>query len=175
MQDTRSLLPSLPRKHRPACPGIALGALISLCLAAGAASAQQPTAEQKSAIQSACRSDFMTQCSGVTPGGKAALSCLQQHSSSLSATCRQAVGAISGTGGAAATQPPAAAAPATTAQPAPTFTPRQEMVIAREACGGDFRAYCRAVPLGGGRGITCLRQNMQRLSPSCRKVLSSGL
>jgi hypothetical protein len=164
-----------PRKHGNAL-GQALGALISLCvLAAGAASAQQPTAAEKSAIQSACRSDFMAQCSGVTPGGKAALTCLQQHSSSLSAACRQSVGAVSGSGGAAATQPPAAQAPATTAQPAPTFTPRQEMSIARGACGGDFRAYCRAVPLGGGRGIMCLRQNMQRLSPSCRKVLSSGL
>jgi len=31
------------------------------------------------------------------------------------------------------------------------------------------------VPLGGGRGIACLRENMQRLSPGCQKVLAHGL
>jgi hypothetical protein len=143
--------------------------------ASKAPAAGQPTQAQRNAIKSACRSDFMAQCSGVTPGGQAALSCLQQHSASLSASCQQAVGALGG--GAAAA--PAAAAPAAPAAPAmqsmPSFTPRQEIFIVRQACGGDFRAYCGAVPLGGGRGIACLRQNLQRLSPSCQRVLTSGL
>jgi hypothetical protein len=48
------------------------GPITMLCMAglfAGAAAAQQPTAAQQSAIKSACRSDFMAQCSGVSPGG----------------------------------------------------------------------------------------------------------
>ena len=143
-----------------------------------AASARAPTAAQRNAIKSACRSDFMAQCSGVTPGGQAALSCLQQHNASLSASCQKAVGALGG--GAAAAPDSAAPAPAMTpAAPnmraMPSFTPRQELFIMREACGPDFRAYCGRVPLGGGRGIACLRQNSQHLSPSCQKVLSSGL
>jgi hypothetical protein len=158
-------------------------------LFASNAVAQQPTPAQQSAIKSACRSDFMAQCSGVTPGGKAALSCLQQHNSYLSAGCQQAIGALggaksapaaSGTAPAATTAPaaaaPAAAAPATgaPAAAAPTFTPRQEMAIARQECGPDFRALCRSVALGGGRAIACLRKNMARLSPGCQKVLTAG-
>jgi hypothetical protein len=126
----------------------------------------------------------MAQCSGVTPGGKAALSCLQQHNSSLSAGCQQAIGALGSgksapaaagtapaTATAAAAAAPAAAAPAAAA---PTFTPRQEIAIVRQECGPDFRALCRSVALGGGRAIACLRKNMARLSPGCQKVLTAG-
>ncbi len=150
-----------------------------LCVAgflAGGAGAQQPTAAQQNAIKSACRSDFMAQCSGVQPGGQAALSCLQQHSSSLSSACQKAVAAIGSGSSAPAASGTAPAATATApATPAPkAFTPREEMAIAREECGPDFRAFCRSVALGGGRGIACLRENMARLSPGCQKVLSAG-
>ncbi|MBB3145003.1 hypothetical protein FHS21_001404 [Phyllobacterium trifolii] len=153
-----------------------------LCMAgvfAGAAAAQQPTAAQQSAIKSACRSDFMAQCSGVQPGGKAALTCLQQHNSSLSAACQSALAALGGgksapaassTGTATA---PAATAPAAAA-PNPSFTPRQEMMIVRQSCGPDFRRLCSSVALGGGRGIACLRNNLARLSPTFQKVLTAG-
>lgn len=155
------------------CGALARIVLPAFCmagLAAGAAFAQQPTPAQQNAIKSACRSDFMAQCSGVQPGGQAALSCLQQHSSSLSSGCQQALSAIgsSKSAPAATTTAPAAAAPA------PSMTPREEMAIAREACGPDFRAFCKSVALGGGRGIACLRENMSRLSPACQKVLSAA-
>ncbi|WP_371074743.1 MULTISPECIES: hypothetical protein [unclassified Sinorhizobium] len=140
--------------------------------------AAQPTQAQQNAVKSACRSDFMAQCAGVTPGGAAALSCLQQHSASLSPSCQQAVAAL---GGAAGSATPPAAGGATTAMPTPTprsmpaFSPREELFIAREACGSDFRSLCGAVPLGGGRAIACLRDNLSRVSPACHKVLTSGL
>lgn len=41
--------------------------------------AAQPTAAQQSAIRSACRGDFQANCAGVSPGGQAALACLQQN------------------------------------------------------------------------------------------------
>jgi hypothetical protein len=44
-----------------------------------AASAQQPTSEQISAIRASCRSDFMAQCTGVKPGTKDALECLKRE------------------------------------------------------------------------------------------------
>ncbi|MDL2410249.1 cysteine rich repeat-containing protein [Rhizobium calliandrae] len=144
--------------------------------AAGATQAHQPTQAQRDAVKSACRSDFMAQCSDVTPGGAEALTCLRQHNSTLSPSCQQAVAALGGSasapaagGGAAATSAPAAH----TAMP--SFTPRQELMIMRQSCGPDFRAFCRSVPLGGGRGIACLRDNLQRVSPSCHRVLTSGL
>jgi hypothetical protein len=139
--------------------------------AAGAA----PTQAQKSAIKSNCRNDFMAQCSGVTPGGQEALSCLQAHSSSLSPSCKQSVAALGGAGaatgsGAVATAPAQAAPPAMH-----NFSPREELIVMRRSCGPDFRALCRAVPLGGGRGIACLKENFARVSPGCQRILTSGL
>jgi hypothetical protein len=146
------------------------------CLVVGSAGAQQPTQAQRNAIKSACRSDFMAQCSSVTPGGQAALTCLQQHNSSLSSACQQAIAALGGAGKSApAATAPAATSPATaTAPAAPSFTPRQELAIVRQSCGPDFRAFCRSVQLGGGRAIACLRNNLARLSPTCQKILTAG-
>ncbi|MBY5468183.1 hypothetical protein ELI38_19905 [Rhizobium leguminosarum] len=138
------------------------------------APAHQPTQAQRNAVKSACQRDFMTQCSGVTPGGTEALSCLQQHNAALSAPCQQAVAALGGsTGGGSAGSTPAVG-PAPRAM-MPAFSPREELMILRETCGSDFQALCRMVPLGGGRGIACLRDNLQRVSPACHRVLTSGL
>ncbi len=138
--------------------------------------ASSPTTAQRNAIKSACSSDFMKLCSGVTPGGAEALSCLQKNNSALSGSCQQAVGALS-TGSAPAASPPAAGGTTTASPPAamPSFTPRQEVRIVRETCGGDFRRLCSTVPLGGGRGIACLRENLSHLSAGCQKVLTKGL
>ncbi|MEF0940941.1 cysteine rich repeat-containing protein [Rhizobium sp. BR 362] len=148
--------------------------------AAAGTPAAQPTQAQRNAVKSACRSDFMAQCSGVTPGGSQALACLQQHSASLSPSCQQAVAALGGSASAPAggTQTPAgggAAAMPGARMAMPSFTPREELIVLRRSCGPDFRAFCRSVPVGGGRGIACLRNNMQRLSPMCQRVLTSGL
>ncbi|MBY3384029.1 hypothetical protein [Rhizobium laguerreae] len=124
--------------------------------------AHQPTQAQRSAVKSTCQRDFMAQCSGVTPGGTEALTCLQQHNAALSAPCQQAVAATVAT-----TPAPRAVMPA--------FSPREELMILRETCGSDFQALCRMVPLGGGRAMACLRDNLQRVSPACHRVLTSGL
>jgi hypothetical protein len=58
------------------------------------ASAQQPSQAEKDAIRSNCRSDFMSKCSSVTPGGIEALQCLKKNEASLSGGCRAAVSAI---------------------------------------------------------------------------------
>jgi len=81
----------------------------------------QPTAEQQNAIRSSCRSDFMSNCSGVTPGGAEALQCLQHNSAKLSPACRGAVAAITPKPAVAApTQPPA---PPAAAAPRPDAIP----------------------------------------------------
>jgi hypothetical protein len=73
------------------------------------AAAQQPTPDQVAAIRKSCRSDFMSHCSGVQPGGKDALACLSRNIGNVSAPCRTALNAI--------TAKPAA--PAAAAEPAP--------------------------------------------------------
>ncbi|WP_018896873.1 hypothetical protein [Rhizobium sp. 2MFCol3.1] len=185
---------------------VILAAISAMCVAPSLTGAQQPTDAQRNAVRSACRSDFIAQCSGVTPGGMEALTCLQKHDASLSKACRDAISALEGpkktSNDAAPTQAPSTpqttaatppAAPAQTGQPSGTgagnaaknsvapavpmasFTPREELIVVRRTCGPDFRAVCHAVPLGGGRGVTCLRDNFERLSPGCQRVLSHGL
>lgn len=154
---------------------------------AGGAAAQQPTAAQQNAIKQSCRSDFQAHCSGVSPGGSAALSCLQQNASVVSAPCQKALAAVSGGGSSAAQRPTATTPPATggatTATPAPAthatpapppLSPRQEIFIVRQACGGDFQRYCQGVPLGGGRAIGCLSAHRSALSPRCQGALASA-
>lgn len=100
--------------------GVALIALAALTSAATA----QVTAEQQSAIRSNCRSDFMSKCSGVTPGGKDALMCLQKNVASLSPGCKTAVSATIPAPAPAEAKPaqaaPAPAPAAATAAPAAT-------------------------------------------------------
>jgi outer membrane biosynthesis protein TonB len=109
---------------------LGLCALITLALA-GAASAQI-TAEQQSAIRANCRSDFMSKCSGVQPGGKEALQCLQKNVDALSAGCKTAVSAT--------ISAPAAATAAAPAKPAETQpqkpvqqAPAQQATVTQEA------------------------------------------
>lgn len=89
-------------------------------LAAGAAQAQQPSQAQRNAIKQNCRSDYMSYCSSVPPGGKASFQCLEKNAANLSPACKQAVAVVSGAGAAPA---PAAAPPAPPASAAPAPTP----------------------------------------------------
>ena len=90
--------------------GPCLGALAIAVLSQSATA--QPTSAQQSAIRSNCRSDFMSNCSGVQPGGKDALMCLQKNVAKLSPGCQTAV---------RATLP--AEQPAKVAEPAPAPPP----------------------------------------------------
>jgi len=81
------------------------------------AQAQKPSEEQLGTIRSFCRSDFLSNCSGVPRGGKEALDCLRQHMAKLSSACASAVKAVTPPPPAAQTAPPAP--PAAAAPPAP--------------------------------------------------------
>jgi hypothetical protein len=136
------------------------------------ARAQQPSKAQISAIRSACQADYKSYCAGVPTGGQAALACLQQNASSLSPNCQQAVAAAGGTGSAA---PPASQGSASApGMSHPNSSPREEMALLRQACGADYRLYCRGVRPGGGRAIACLEDNGPSLSPRCQNALASA-
>ncbi len=82
--------------------GLSLGlGLVMAAMAVGTAGAQV-SAEQQSAIRANCRGDFISKCTGVTPGGKEALQCLQKNVAVLSAACKPAVSATLPATGAAA-------------------------------------------------------------------------
>ena len=143
--------------------------------APSAAAPQKPTAAQTSAIRAACRSDFMSHCSGVQPGGAEALQCLQSHAASLSATCKTAVAAI-GSGEPAAAAAAPSSTPATTPAvaplgPMPPMRPREALAILA-LCSTEQRSLCSGVPIGGGRVLDCLADNAPRLSPGCYDALA---
>lgn len=116
--------------RRTLLPGTALAALAALTLSAAA----QVTSAQQSAIRSNCRSDFMSHCSGVTPGGKDALACLQKNVAKLSGGCQTAVRATIPAAAApkvaAPTAAPPPAPPAAAAEPPPAEKPATTIVSA---------------------------------------------
>jgi hypothetical protein len=160
---------------RPLHPLVRLTLLTGLiCVAfTGVAGAQPPSQAQADAIRQSCRGDYQAHCSGVPTGGSAALQCLQRNLASLSSPCRTAVSAAEGGG---APNPSAASQgrPAPSPAMAPPMTPREEVALMRHSCGGDFRALCRGVALGGGRAMACLADHQESLSPPCREAMAAA-
>jgi hypothetical protein len=42
---------------------------------------------------------------------------------------------------------------------------------ARKYCGRAYKRYCANVPPQGVQALDCLKQNVRRLSPACRKAV----
>lgn len=101
---------------------VAFTVILAATLGALPALAQQVTDAQRSAIRSSCRSDFMSNCSGVQPGGAAAFQCLQQNMAKLSAACQSAVSAVKPQEAPKPASAPKAEAP----KPAPAEAPKAE-------------------------------------------------
>src|SRR6202795_5248709 len=144
--------------------------------AAADAAAKKPSSAQVAAIRSACRSDYQKVCAGVPTGGAAALQCLEKNKSKVSGACEKAVSAAGGGGAAPATAPAAPGAAPAAAAPAPALVlrpmrPREELFVMRSACGGDVRALCGGVPVGGVRLVRCLATQAASLSSACKEVL----
>ena len=97
----------------------ALAGVALLSVAADVAQAQAPNKAQQDAIRSNCRSDFMRNCSSVTPGGREALECLMQNKAKVSAGCHGALNAV-------AAPAPAAAKPEPKPEPKAAATPKPE-------------------------------------------------
>jgi hypothetical protein len=166
--------PTAPVTAAPAAPVTAAPA--APAPAAKSAATKRPSKAQAAAIRSACRADYQSYCRGVPPGGTAAWSCLQANAASFSPPCQRAVYAVTGGTPTEAAAPPAGAPPAAVPVRPPigrVVSLREELFVIRTACGGDFRAYCAGVRLGGGRAIGCLEANAASLSPSCQGALGA--
>jgi hypothetical protein len=164
--------------------------------------AQAPTEAQKSAIRSACRSDFMAHCSSVTPGGVEAYQCLQKNMSSLSSGCQTAVRAVEPaaapkTEAAPAKSEPAKSEPAKSepakteaapaaepaAKPAAAAAPKAaapkqpssaQVSAIKSACRADYPKVCASVPPGGAPALECLEKNKANVSAACAKAVSAA-
>jgi hypothetical protein len=156
-----------------------------------AAGPKEPTAAQQEAMRAHCRNDFMSHCSGVSPGGKDALTCLQKNAANLSAACKTVVGATmnQATSPARAAPTPAKAAkkvvPPAKPAPTPAAAPPQATAAAtptsaqqdamRAHCRNDFMKHCSGVSPGGKEAFGCLQQNVATLSTACKSVVSATL
>lgn len=179
-------------------------ALLAAALFATATSAfaQAPTEAQKSAIRSACRSDFIAHCSSVTPGGVEAYQCLQKNMSSLSAGCQSAVRAVEPAAApkseaAPAKSEPAKSEPATSepakteaapaaepaAKPAAEAAPKTaaakqpssaQIAAVKSACRADYAKVCASVPPGGAPALECLAKNKAKVSAACAKAVTAA-
>jgi hypothetical protein len=137
---------------------------------------RKPTGEQKNAIRAACRSDFMSHCSTVQPGGMQAMRCLQRNAGQLSPQCKTALAAITRVATAAAPATPAESATSSSVAPLtpmPALRPRTALAILR-ICGEEMRLLCGDVPPGGSRVISCLAEHAPRLSPVCYRALAAA-
>jgi hypothetical protein len=142
-------------------PFMLAGAVLALSF--HPAAAQQPTQAQRDAIRASCRSDFMANCSSVTPGGKEALQCLLRNQAKLSPACNSAVSAIA-----------APAAAASSAEPAPKAPASQEAQLksVRQSCTlNDFMAHCSWIKPSNPELVLCLQSNASDLSPPCQAAL----
>jgi hypothetical protein len=111
-------------------PALAGLVLASIC---ATAHAQAPSKAQQDAIRSNCRSDFMRNCSSVTPGGREALDCLMQNKAKVSGGCQGALNAISAPAPAPAKPEPKARPEPAAAAPAPaTSAPAPEAPAAKK-------------------------------------------
>ncbi|WBL79467.1 hypothetical protein I3J27_03305 [Bradyrhizobium xenonodulans] len=164
----------------------------TLFATATSAFAQAPTEAQKSAMRSACRSDFMAHCASVTPGGVEAYQCLTKNMSSLSSGCQTAVRAVEPAAApkteAAPAAPKTEAAPKAESAPAaakPAAAPAPKAVAAKppssaqtaavkSACRGDYPKVCAGVPPGGAPALECLEKNKAKVSPACEKAVSAA-
>ena len=157
--------------------------------------AQAPSAAQRDAIKSNCRSDYIAHCSSIPPGGAASLECLQKNMSSLSASCASAVRAVEAPAAAPKTaeepkaepkaepktetkSEPAPAAKETKAEPKAASTakkPSQAQISAiRSACRGDYPKVCAGVPTGGAPALECLEKNKAKVSAACAKAVAAA-
>src|ERR1700730_9239295 len=161
----------------------------TIFMAVTPAFSQAPTDAQRSAIRSACRSDYEAHCASVPPGGAASLQCLQKNMSSLSSSCQTAVRAVEAPAAPKAESAPSAApnaepapAAATAAPAAPKAAasttakkPSQAQVAAiRSACRSDYQKNCAGVPTGGAAALQCLEKNKSKLSANCEKAVSAA-
>ena len=171
--------PAAAPAEKPAAAETATKPAPKAAAAPAAAPAGKATDAQRAAIRSACRNDYMANCSSVTPGGPAAVKCLDQHEARLSPRCKEAVNAVAGGAAPAAAGAPAdaataapGAAPAATPMVLRPMLPREALFVLRSGCGMDARALCAGVPPGGGRLLQCLASQPASLSPECTRALA---
>jgi hypothetical protein len=118
----------------------ALLTLLGTMFVAGVALAQQPAAKAgKKGGDRVCAEDAKKFCSEVRPGGGRVYKCLTDHNADLAPACRERLTAAKA---------------------------RWDEFVA--ACKDDAGKYCKGVPVGSGRVLSCLKGREADLAPACK-------
>jgi hypothetical protein len=116
-----------------------LTALCTMCVA-GFALAQQPAQKAgKKGGDRVCAADAKKFCSEVRPGGGRVYKCLTDHNADLAPACRDRLAAAKA---------------------------RWDEFSA--ACKDDAGKYCKGIPAGSGRVLSCLKGREADLAPACK-------
>ena len=118
--------------------------LVALCAsvaaAIGSSFAQQPSQKAgKAGADRVCQQDAKKFCSGVRPGGGRIYNCLTSHNSELAPACRERLTAAKA---------------------------RYDEFV--KACKADADKYCKSIPPGGGRILSCLKGREADLTADCK-------
>jgi len=109
---------------------------------AGSALAQQAPAKGAKADR-VCQADAKKFCGDVRPGGGRVYKCLTDHNADLTPACRDGLAAAK---------------------------KRAEEFAA--ACKADMGKYCKGIPAGHGRILSCLKGRESDLTPACKAEFS---
>lgn len=90
-----------------------------------------------------CADDVKKFCSKVKPGEGRMYQCLMDHGADINPACRDRVTAA-----------------------------KARYDEFAQACNGDAQKYCKSIPPGGGRVLSCLKGRESDLSPACRAEYS---
>jgi hypothetical protein len=165
--------PAAPAPQPAAAPPMKATAAPAKKEPAATAAPAKPTAAEQEAMRAACRSDFISHCSGVTPGGKEALVCLQRNVAELSPNCKTAVSATMGTSPAPTQAKAAPGAPMAPPAAGPAGPTPQQLEAIKANCRRDYRRNCRGIPPGGPEALACLVRNTARLRPACQASVAA--
>ena len=112
----------------------------SLAVAINSSFAQQPSQKGgKGGADRVCHEDAKKFCSGVRPGGGRIYNCLTSHSAELAPACRDRLTAAKA---------------------------RYDEFV--KACKSDAEKYCKSIPPGGGRILSCLKGRESDLTVDCK-------
>lgn len=123
---------------------IRIALLVALCasfaVGINGSFAQQPSQKAgKAGGERVCHEDAKKFCSNVRPGGGRIYSCLTSHNAELAPACRERLAAAKA---------------------------RYDEFV--KACKGDADKYCKSIPPGGGRILSCLKGREADLTADCK-------
>ena len=124
---------------KPAAPESKPAAPDTKPAAAPTSQAAEPKATKKAGRDRVCAADAKKFCDDVRPGGGRMYKCLTSHDAELAPACRERLASAKS---------------------------RWDEFV--KACKSDADKYCKGIPTGGGRVLSCLKGREADLTPDCK-------